>query len=120
MRSSIVPCVWLGTLRPGRRIWGVQVELECSTACAIARNEAAARKKVDLTYSPTSPGAGACTCRMSSGDDLLTVILNESVTAEWYIAETSAALRKFVLNKYSYRYLRLSKWVYKPHWFTLR
>ena len=47
-----------------------QVELERSTAWAIARNEAAARETVDLTYSPTSPGAGACTCGMSSDDDL--------------------------------------------------
>ena len=46
-----------------------QVELERSTAWAIARNEAAARETVDLTYSPTSPGAGACTCGLSSDDD---------------------------------------------------
>ena len=46
-----------------------QVELESSTAWAIARNEAAARKTMNLTYSPTSPGAGACTCDMSSDDD---------------------------------------------------
>ena len=48
-----------------------QVELERSTAWAIARNEAAACETVDLTYSHTSPGAGACTCGgMSSDDDL--------------------------------------------------
>ena len=47
-----------------------QVELERSTAWSIARNEAAARETMDLTYSPTSPGDGACTCGMSSDDDL--------------------------------------------------
>ena len=46
-----------------------QVELERSTAWVIARNEAATRETVDLTYSPTSPGAGACTCGLSSDDD---------------------------------------------------
>ena len=47
-----------------------QVEMERSTFWAIARNEAAARETLDLTYSPTFPGAGACTCGMSSDDDL--------------------------------------------------
>ena len=43
-----------------------QVELERLTA----RDEAAAREPLDLPYSPTSPGTGACTCVMSSDDDL--------------------------------------------------
>ena len=47
-----------------------QVELERLTAWAIARNEAAARETLDLTYSPTSPETGASTCGMSSDDDL--------------------------------------------------
>ena len=47
-----------------------QVELERSTAWAIARKEASVRVRVDLTCSPTSPGTGSCTCVMSSDDDL--------------------------------------------------
>ena len=44
-----------------------QVELERSTAWATARNEATF---LDMPYSPTSPGTGACNCGMSSNDDL--------------------------------------------------
>ena len=51
-------------------MWRRQVELDRMTAWDIARNEAAARETVDLTYSPISPGAGACTFGMSSDDDL--------------------------------------------------
>ena len=47
-----------------------QVELERSTARAIARNEAAARGPLHLPYSPTSPDMGGCTYVMSSEDDL--------------------------------------------------
>ena len=61
---------------------GRQLELERSTAWAIARGEAAAREPLDLPYSRTSPESGGCTCVMSSDDDTLTVILSESVTAE--------------------------------------
>ena len=46
------------------------MELERSNAWTIARNEAGSRAPLDLPYSPTSPGAGACTCVMSSDDDL--------------------------------------------------
>ena len=47
-----------------------QVELERSTAWAIARNEAAARGPLNLPYIPTSPDVGGCTCVVSSDDDL--------------------------------------------------
>ena len=52
-----------------------QVDLERSTASAIARNEAAARGSLNLPYSPTFPGTGACTCGMSSDDDLFDMSL---------------------------------------------
>ena len=47
-----------------------QMELDRSTAWAIARNQDAARDTADLAYSPTSPGAGACIRDTSSDDDL--------------------------------------------------
>ena len=47
-----------------------QVELERSTAWAIARNEAAAREPLNLPYSPTSPDVEGCKCVVSSDDDL--------------------------------------------------
>ena len=46
-----------------------QVELERSTAWAIARNKVVARGPLNLPY-PTSPDTGGCTCMMSSDDDL--------------------------------------------------
>ena len=59
------------------------MELQRSTAWAIARNEALARVPLNLPYSTSSPDVEGCRCVVSSDDDLLTVILNEYVTAEW-------------------------------------
>ena len=42
-------------------------------------NEAAARELLNLSYSPTFPDTGGCTCVMSSDDDLFD---SDSVTAE--------------------------------------